>query len=213
MSIIESPTSILVAIGTAVGTVTAAIIGVRKINSQSSYKILTEHRLKQFEEISSLFTKLRNLCDEYHIKSIKNTGKVEYICELHQAINRLKTMFSCENLQEKYVIMEYDILISKIEWYLEGNDDNALEQIKEQKEVAFLLSNIYSWSLWQYIQTLYSKKNRFWKTLDKILGQSLDKTFEKVFKNTENLYPKNKLFSIYFIDKHHNLCRKTKNSK
>lgn len=203
----DTPAAIGTAVGSifgALGAVTAAmigaIIGARKINSQSSYKILTEHRLKQFEEISAIFTKLRNLCDEYYIKSIKNTGREEYICELYQAINRLKTMFSCENFQEKYVIMEYDILIAKIEEYLDGNDDKELVQIEEQREVAFLLSNIYSWSLWLYIQKLYKSNKK--------LGKTLDEMFENVYNNTKELNRENKLFSIYFINDQHNLCRR-----
>ena len=199
----NNPTAIGAVIAAIIASITA-IYGVLKTNGQAAYKLLTEHRLKQFDEFSALFTKLRNLCDEHYIKSINDTEKWEYINELHKALNRLKTMFSCENFQEKYVIKEYDKLISEIEKYFEAdsenNGDEAFKPIKDQKEIAFILSNIYSWTLWKYIQKLYKSDNK--------LGKTLDEIFEEVFDNTKELYAQNKLFSIYFIDEQQNLCRK-----
>ncbi len=155
-------------------TVIIAVFGVIKINYQNSFKLLIEYRLKQFDEITSIFTEIYDISDKIFNNNTNNNNLFGYIDKLKKYRNRLTVIFSCEDSQEKEILDKFNKYISDIELVCTSNKKKS-DCIKDRDNFLIIL-RVYSWSLWKYIQRLYKTDIHLQKKFNKIYNEVRDNT-------------------------------------
>lgn len=226
-----------IAIG--VGSVIAALIaligvlfGIRKINSQKSFELLTQARLKTISELRLLFTELRMVIFEVAEKSdLKNNDAFAYCDKVNNVISRLQTLLTLSECQEhhllnevgklKNMLFDYLELLGDLEMAKESKEENPpnmpnkkmpnmqlknKEELLKQADIVFVFSDIYIWSIWVYIQHLYDSKEEKHHSL-------FDKVFKDVYRNYLHLNTeKPEFFNKYpierLIDPNHNQTKR-----
>ena len=181
-------------VGSALIAAIAACIGVCKINKQTSFKLLTKKRLEQLEEIRHIIFKLRRLFEISYIIRIKQNKQLIY--QYEKSVNSLYSQFatitSCYGLQETIIKKELEKLIKSTKKYMYGvRCQKRLKELIEQEKIFFMLSDMYTWALWKYIQRLYKS--------DKNLTFRFDKIFADIYMKTYQRLPDDEFF------KHHQL--------
>lgn len=181
----------------------ATYIGVHKINKQTSFKLLTIKRLKQLEEIRNIVLELRKLFEISHINKIKQNQRLfyQYKKSVNDLYNKFSAITSCYGLQETIIKKELKNLIGNIEEYIcKVGCKKKIMEITKQKENFFMLSDMYTWALWKYIQRLYKS--------DKNLTFRFDKIFAAVYLRTYQLSPNNCFFKEFELKDLVNSSRK-----
>lgn len=140
----------------------AALIGVYKVNSQKSFELLTQERLKQLEIERSVTKRLRILTSTHQISKMRrqSISSVEYQLQIKKEIAQLKEVMTVIEKQESVLFHELVILEKDAVLFYMKPDKESLSKLKEQKEIFFMLMEIYDWSLWKYIQGLHRKTKK-----------------------------------------------------
>lgn len=170
----------------------AAAYGVKSVNEQKSFELLTKQRLQTFNLEEKYFAELRLLSSPESLKIAKKSGnKDTYMLDIRKVICELQSLLSGVELHEHLLMNEVDILRDKLEIYLSDETD-TLDKVAEQLDIVNTFIDIYLWSLWNYIQTLHKEKNREkrQKKFDEELKDNYDRA-KKLSKRPLDKEPKN----------------------
>lgn len=148
------------AIFTALIAAGAAIYGVKSVNEQKSFELLTKQRLQTFNLEEKYFAELRLLSSPESLKIAKESGsKDTYMLDIRKIICELQSLLSGVENHEHLLMKEIGVLRDKIEIYL-YDETSALNEVTKQFKIINTFIDIYLWSLWNYIQTLHKEKSR-----------------------------------------------------
>ena len=124
---------------------------------------------------------------EYILEAISNS-KEKYLADYEMAYAKLYGVLSTVGKQEYYLLREYELLRKEVHNYVESPTEETKKALNDQRDRIKYFTDIYLWTLWNYIQRLHKKNNE-----DKY-HKLFDKQFEKIFKESQKLNKKKQIF-------------------
>ena len=180
------------------GTVGAAIIAslsIRTYKERKSYDLFTAKRLRTYDCALKTYQNLMAIsASEYILKAISNS-KEKYLADYEMAYAKLYGVLSTVGKQEYYLLREYELLRKEVHNYIESPTTETKKALNDQRDRIKYFTDIYLWTLWNYIQRLHKRKS------EDEYHDFYDEQFEKIFARSRDLNAsETTLFKDYKID-------------
>lgn len=181
-----------------VGAIVAALIAsinIRKYKEHKSYDLFTVKRLKTYDCILKAYQELMYISSVDYINMATSLSYEKYLAEYEILISKFNGVLSTVGKQEYYLLREYELLRKEVHNYIESPSTETKKALNDQRDRIKYFTDIYLWTLWNYIQRLHKKKS------EDEYHDFYDEQFEKIFARSRDLNAsETTLFKDYKID-------------